>query len=50
MTPATAHGNESVLFQDATNLRARENSELPNPYLDLGYENLFVSPSGNFRS
>ena len=47
MTTALAHRNESILFEDATNLRARKNPELPNRNLNLSDKNLRVKAAGD---
>ena len=48
MAASLPHSDESVLFQNATNFRARENSELPNGYLNLRHKDFAVKASGDF--
>ena len=50
MAAALAHSRESVVFENATDLRAWKNSKLPNRNLNLnlGHEDLVVRAPGDF--
>ena len=47
MAAALANRDESILFENPANFRARKDSKLPNRYLDLSDKNVAVEPARN---